>query len=97
MLKRSAQWNAFFLYSPIIIGLIAGLIFPNPRKAVLIIYVIGLMLFFVAKCSQFYKRKWITFGTVGMKSIYRYVYWIGYCLMGFSVFIALVMFFVQNY
>ena len=89
MFKESAQWNAFILFLPIVLGLLLGLLFvADPKFLVLPICSVGLSLFFIAKCSQFYKKKWVSLGTSGMPKIYQNLYWIGYLLMGLSVFIS---------
>jgi membrane-associated HD superfamily phosphohydrolase len=97
MFKESAKWNAFILYLPVFLGVFLVLLVSNPRFLILSIYSVGLILFFVSKLHQFYKKKWVSFGTSGMKKIYRNLYWAGYSIMGFSVFIAIVVIAVQKY
>lgn len=90
MFKESAIANVFILLTPIVAVLIAVLYLSNPKTFIIQTYVVGFVLLFISKCSQFKKGKWFSFGASEMSKMFKKLYWSGYFIMIFSIFIALV-------
>ena len=66
-----------------------GLVIMSPKFYIMLFYIIGAILFFIAKCSQFKKRRWISFGSKEMGKPFRNLYVAGWSFMGFALLIAL--------
>ena len=96
MFKKSALVTTIMLYSPIILGIFGSLIATSPRFMVLSIYSVGLLLFLVAKVSNFRKGIWISFGSRGMSQNYRLLYRTGYAFIILSVALSAALLIVQR-
>ncbi len=88
MFKESALANFFMLLIPVF-SVFIGLIYFNPNFYIMLFYVIGFILFFVAKCSQFKKGRWISFGSKEMGKPFKNLYVAGWGFMGFALLITL--------
>jgi len=97
MFKESAQWNAFIVFLPVVLGIGGAILLTDPKKFVLMLYIIGLISLSISKISQFYKGKWFSFGPGCMTRVFRKIYWFGYFTMGLSLFSSAVLIILQRH
>ncbi len=88
MFKESAIANLVFLLLPVF-GIFIVLVMMNPVFYIMLFYIIGFILFFIAKCSQFKKGRWASFGSKEMGKPFKNLYITGWSFMGFALIITL--------
>jgi hypothetical protein len=98
MFKESAIFN--LLSFPVMIGiaLLMAILMPramtNPggyAAAALVLYAMGFVLFALAKIQNIRKGHLVSFGSSRMSAPCKWAYRLGYTLMGFAVFLTMVL------
>lgn len=91
------------LFVVMVIGLLMAILLPNASqnqivfgRVMLALYGLGFSLFLLAKLSVLRQGLWMSFGSDHMSPWYRWLYRIGYCLMGLGFFFTMALVVVQS-